>query len=525
MRLLSARAASAAVAAALVLSGCSLVPGADGADGDAGENGAPAREASTPPGDVAVPPSGAEGLERFYAQRLQWSRCGSAQCTDLEVPLDHADPDGQTLAVKVLRVPASRPRDRIGSLVVNPGGPGASGMEYARAADYIVGTEVRRRFDVVGFDPRGVGRSAPIDCVGDRELDALIGMDPTPDDDAEVQEFTAAAKRLATSCGANAGPLLAHVSTEDAARDMDILRAALGESRLHYLGKSYGTFLGATYAELFPSRVGRFVLDGVVAPDLTSAEVALGQAKGFERATRAYVEDCVSRRGCPLGEDADRGMEALRELLRGLDSDPVPVSDPHVERLTEGWATYGVAQAMYAQEAWPVLTDALRQVVERGDGTALMGLANEYADRSPEGRYRGNIMEAIYAVNCLDSPESADADVYERQAEAFAREAPTWGPLLAWGSMPCGFWPVESDREPAPVSARGSGPIVVVGTTRDPATPYEWSVRLQEQLANSVLVTYDGDGHTAYRRGSRCVDKAVDAYYVKGAVPRDGLRC
>jgi pimeloyl-ACP methyl ester carboxylesterase len=518
MRIRDLRGAAAAGAAAvLALSGCALLPRSPGDE----PSGGPSSAASTP----ATPPAGAAALETFYGQRLTWSRCSGGECADLRVPLSYADPERSSIAIKVLRVPASRKGKRLGSLVVNPGGPGGSGVDYARAADYIVGKPVRQRYDIVGFDPRGVGRSAPIDCVGDRELDALLGMDPTPDDEGEQRSFAAGAKSFAESCGANAGPLLAHVSTVDAAKDMDILRAALGEERLHFLGKSYGTFLGATYADLFPSLVGRFVLDGVVAPDLTSAQIALGQAKGFETATRAYVQDCVSEGGCPLGTSVDGAMEALRGVLRGLDGRPARVSDPHVKALTEGWATYGVAQAMYDEGAWGILTDALRELRSTGDGSALMALANQYADRSPDGRYESNIMEVIYAVNCLDSPESADVASYERQAAEFAREAPTWGPLLAWSSMPCGFWPVEGNRKPAPVAAEGSGPIVVVGTTRDPATPYEWSVRLHEQLANSVLVTYEGDGHTAYRRSNDCVDKAIDAYYVKGTVPRDGLRC
>ena len=247
-----------ATVAALVLSGCSVIDDIRGSG--------PAPSISVTP---QSPPPGSEALSRFYSQRLDWTDCEGAQCATLEVPVDYDNPQGDTLELALVKVPARKESKRLGSLVVNPGGPGGSGVDYARAADFIVGKGVRDAYDVVGFDPRGVGRSAPIDCVTDAELDAFLGSDPTPDDAAEEQAFADTARGFAQSCGATAGPLLAHVSTQDAARDMDVLRATLGEQKLTYLGKSYGTFLGTVYAGLFPESVGRMVLDGVVAPDLT----------------------------------------------------------------------------------------------------------------------------------------------------------------------------------------------------------------------------------------------------------------
>ncbi|HEY7718395.1 MAG TPA: alpha/beta hydrolase [Pedococcus sp.] len=507
----------AAVAAlvAVGLAGCTLVGG-----------GPEVQQGPSATAAAKTPPPGSEALARYYAQELKWSRCGGsgAQCADLTVPLDYADPDGETIAVKVLKVPATRKNSRLGAVVVNPGGPGGSGVDYAQSADFIVGQPVRQRFDVVGFDPRGVGRSAPIDCLEDRELDRFLGSDPTPDDAAEVQQFAASAKAFGQACRDNAGPLLGHVSTVDAAKDMDILRAALGEPKLNYLGKSYGTYLGATYADLFPSLVGQFVLDGVVAPDLTSEQVNLGQAEGFELATRTWAKDCIEE-GCPLGDTVDEVMAGMRAFLKDLDASPIPSGDRNAPQLTEGWASLGIAAAMYDQGAWGILTDALRDATRDGDGTALMELANSYAERTGDGRYTGNIMEVIYAVNCLDKPDSPQVATYEKQATEFAASAPTWGPFLAWSSMPCGFWPIEATNEPKRISAEGSGPIVVVGTTRDPATPYQWSERLADQLAKGVLISYDGDGHTAYTRSNECVDDAIDAYYVRKTVPKDGLTC
>ena len=507
-------AVAGALAVVTALAGCSLVDGIGGSG--------PRPSVSVTP---QSPPPGSEALARFYAQQLGWSDCSGAECATLTVPVDYAAPDGATIDLAVLKVPAKRAAKRIGSLVVNPGGPGGSGVDYARAADVIVGPGVRDAYDVVGFDPRGVGRSAPIDCVTDRQLDSFLGSDPTPDDAAEEKTFAAGSAAFARSCAENAGPLLAHVSTEDAARDMDILRAALGEEKLTYLGKSYGTYLGATYADLFPEHVGRFVLDGVVAPDLTAEEINLGQAKGFELATRQWATFCAKQAGCPLGTSTDEVMAGLRAFLASVDANPLPrTGDDAVPTLTEGWASLGIAAAMYDQGSWQILVDAMTDAVA-GDGTALMQLADQYADRNPGGTYSGNIMEAIYAVNCLDKPESSSIPEHERQAAAAEKEAPTWGRYLMWSSLPCGYWPVRPTGTPHEVHAPGADPIVVIGTTRDPATPYEWAVRLDDQLDSSALITYVGDGHTAYTRSNACVDDAVDAYYLDGTLPPDGLRC
>ncbi len=507
-----AASAAGVLALSLALSGC------------VGSGGSEQARTLSPAQKTAAqaPPTGQPSLAKFYQQELVWSDCGDNQCAKLTVPIDYAHPEGATVRLSVLRVPTTKPSRRLGSLVVNPGGPGGSGVFYAAGADFP--DRIRAAYDIVGFDPRGVGTSAPVKCLTDRELDRFLGGDPTPDTAVEEQQLAAAAKVFADKCKVNGGRLLGHVSTIEAARDMDVLRAALGDTRLNYLGKSYGTFLGATYADLFPKKVGRFVLDGVIAPDLTSSQVNEGQAVGFETATRAYVKACIAAGDCPLGGSVDAGMATLRGFLKQLDAKPLPLADPYVSKLTEGWASLGIAGPMYDPQQWPDLTSALREAFA-GKGEALMRLSDNYAERTSGGAYLGNLMQVIYAVNCLDRADSKDLTHYQAEARSLTATAPTWGPFLAWSTVPCGYWPVAANNAPKKITAAGSAPIVVVGTTRDPATPYKWAQRLAAELQNGHLITYDGDGHTAYMRSNSCVDDAVDAYLLRGVLPPPGLRC
>jgi pimeloyl-ACP methyl ester carboxylesterase len=502
-----------ALAVALTSAGCVVVP-----------NGPRQPKTPSPAEKTAarVLPPEQKSLAKFYKQDLAWSPCGPDLCAKLTVPIDYSHPESGTIRLSVLNVPSTDPAERIGSLVVNPGGPGGSGVAYAAGATFT--KAVRTAYDIIGFDPRGVATSEPVRCLNDRELDRFLGGEPTPDTKAEEQSLADTAKAFAQKCKANGGALLAHVSTIEAARDMDVLRAALGEKKLSYLGKSYGTFLGATYAGLFPTKVGRFVLDGAIDPSLTSSQVNQGQAVGFETATRAYVRHCVDEGHCPLGTSVDSGMARLRAFLKQMDASPLRISDPYVKSLTEGWASLGVAGPMYDPQRWTDLTEALRLALA-GRGDALMQLATDYVERTSSGAYVGNLMQVIFAVNCLDRADTKVLTHYESEARSLAVQAPTWGPFLAWSTVPCGYWPVPANNAPKKITAAGSGPIVVVGTTRDPATPYAWAQGLASQLQNGHLVTYDGDGHTAYMRSNACVDGALDDYLVKGDAPPPGLRC
>ncbi len=466
------------------------------------------------------PPAGTEGLERFYEQQLEWSDCPEGECSWLTVPLDWSAPEGKTLEIAVNRVPAKG--EAAASLVVNPGGPGGSGVDYAAAADQIVGTSVRRHFDVVGFDPRGVQRSEPIDCVDDAGLDAWMAADPSPDDAAERAAAVEDARAFGRACQETTGELIEHVSTTDVAKDLDVLRSALDDDKLTYLGKSYGTTIGATYAELFPDRVGRMVLDGVFPPDLTGTEAAIGQAKGFDTATRAWAADCVAN-DCPLGATEDEVIAGVKATLEDLDRNPIPGSGGL--ELTEGWASVGIAQAMYDQGLWQMLTDAL-VAVEGGDGGGLTDLGMMYAGRDASGSYTSNIMEVLPSVGCLDDGSDHDPQKWQQVAEEIEAEAPIWGSFLGWESLVCATWPVEPVADIGPIEAKGADPVLIVGTTRDPATPYEWAVRLHEQMDGSGLVTHEGDGHTAYMRQNDCVDKAVEKYWFTGELPEGGeLTC
>jgi pimeloyl-ACP methyl ester carboxylesterase len=467
-----------------------------------------------------APPSAA--LAPYYSQTLQWSDCRDGdRCARLTVPLDYRHPRGRTIRIAVLEVPAAG--SRIGSLVVNPGGPGAPGTSYAAAGGQYFGEPLLDHFDIVGFDPRGTGDSAPVDCLSDSELDQYLSSDPEPETPAEVRTFRGWQQRLASGCVRESGELASHVSTVEAARDMDILRAALGEPTMTYFGASYGTELGATYAQLFPRRVGRFVLDGAVDPSLGPRASALQQTAGFQRALDAYAESCVtSSVGCFLGNDVGAVEHTISSILDRIAQKPLPTSDGR--ELAVGDAYYGIATTLYDRGYWILLSSSLRAALG-GDGTQLMRLADAYASRNPDGTFQNNMLEAFYDISCLDDPHGIAYSKVPSQIPAFEKASPVFGRINAWALTSCDGFTPRSDQPVPVIHAAGAAPIVVIGTTRDPATPYQWAVALARQLDSGVLVTRDGDGHTGYHRGNACVDHAVESYLVSGVAPRDGLSC
>nr|WP_237742757.1 alpha/beta hydrolase [Actinopolymorpha alba] len=522
-----------ALVAVVVLSSCGLAPRAVDAAGRLSVDGTPGPTTSGRSSDqqqlqsrpAPIPSDVSPDLQRFYNQRLQWEKCqvgGSFECATLQVPLDYANPGGKVIELAVLRVRAKDQSRRLGSLVLNPGGPGGSGVEYAAAAPWVVSRAVLDRYDVVGFDPRGVGQSSPVKCVTNAQMDHYLSIDGSPDTARERQDLLQTARQFAQGCESRSGELLPHVSTIDAAKDMDVLRSALGDKELTYLGKSYGTFLGATYAELFPKRAGRLVLDGALDPTLSARELGLEQAKGFEVALRAFIEDCVRRSDCPLGGSVSQAYKSLDGFLAKTDTTPLATGQPR--KLTQALAVTGIIMPLYVKEYWPRLRTALRMALN-GDGSRLLSLADEYAERGPDGKYRSNSGEAILAVNCLDRPDITSVKQAMAEEPAFRAASPRFGPFILWGSLTCAEWPVKPTGRPGAIHATGAKPILVVGTTRDPATPYEWAVRLAKQLDSGVLLTREGDGHTAYMSGNHCIDQAVDRFLIEGKPPKNGTKC
>jgi pimeloyl-ACP methyl ester carboxylesterase len=509
----SAKPLAVAAAGALV---AAMLTGCGGSGGNSSPGATSPRTVPAPGATTAPTPA----LARFYGQKLSWTTCHSKdQCSWLTVPLDYQHPAGATIKLALLRVPAGDSSHRVGSLVVNPGGPGASGVDYAAQASQAFRAPLREHFDIVGFDPRGVGRSDPVDCLTDDQLDHYVAEDPAPQTRAEKQTVIDWNKKMAAGCATS--PVGAHISTVEAARDMDVLRAALGESTLDYFGASYGTKLGTTYADLYPQRVGRFVLDGAVDPTLHNVDLDLQQAAGFETALRSYVQDCVSSAPCFLGSTVDAGLARIKSFLAQVAQHPLPTNGSR--QLESGNAFYGIVLPLYVRSYWHYLTEGLKQAFA-GDGSLLLALSDAYTSRSDRG-YTDNSMEAEYDIGCLDDRSGLRPSQVAAALPRFERASPTLGDAFAWGATSCASFTAHASEPAPPIGAPGANPIVVIGTTRDPATPLRWAQHLASLLKSGVLVTRNGDGHTGYNAGNTCVDNAVEGYLVAGTVPKNGLSC
>ncbi|KOV68409.1 alpha/beta hydrolase [Streptomyces sp. MMG1121] len=511
--------ASLLAAAALLVSACS--PGSSTTSaGDTAEAALAALPQATP-----------SALSSYYTQKLRWRSCGvpGFQCATMKAPLDYDNPGSGDVRLAVARKKATGKGKPIGSLLVNPGGPGGSAVEYLQSyAGVGYPSDVRARYDMVAMDPRGVARSEPVECLDGRQMDAYTQTDMTPDDQHEQNALVTADKKFDESCGAHSARLLRHVSTVEAARDMDILRAVLGDQKLNYVGASYGTFLGATYAGLFPDRAGRMVLDGAMDPSIIARELNLDQTAGFETAFQAFAKDCVKHPDCPLGGKGTTPAQVgdhLKAFFQKLDAHPIPAGDADGRKLGEALATTGVIASMYDQAEWEQLREALNSAMKENDGAGLLALSDSYYERDAGGHY-SNLMMANAAVNCLDLPPAFTGPDQVRQAlPTFEKASPVFGAPLAWAALNCTYWPVKATGTSHRIKAKGAAPIVVVGTTRDPATPYRWAQSLSRQLSSARLLTYVGDGHTAYGRGSACIDTAINTYLIHGTPPTAGKRC
>jgi pimeloyl-ACP methyl ester carboxylesterase len=468
-------------------------------------------------------------LAEYEQQKLDWSSCYEYfDCAELRVPIDYQDLSVGTFRISVLRAAARDQDNRLGSIVVNPGGPGGSGVDYAYNADYIFSPDITDVYDVVGFDPRGVAMSEPISCFTPKELDENMASDSKPDNDAEIAATLEESERFAEKCSENT-EYLEHFTTIETARDMDILRAALGEKKLNYVGKSYGTYLGTLYADIFPKNVGRFVLDGAVDPNIPMKEQNLAQAIGFDKALAAFVKDCATQSDCPFTGTPAQAQATIIATLQAAATAPLPQKNPaedDTRLITESIIVIGMASSLYDDvDGWPKLRQAFTESA-LNFGDTFLQLADEYSGRNPDGTYRSNDFDSGAVIDCLDWKDRRTVDQYKADAQEFATKAPVFGPYIAFSGVHCQFFPQPStQRAPDTLTQIKTAPIIVIGTIRDPATPYSWSVSLAKIFTGSSLISLNADGHTGHGRGSACVDSAVDEYLLTGTLPSANLSC
>jgi pimeloyl-ACP methyl ester carboxylesterase len=450
---------------------------------------------------------------------VAWSDCGGGfQCATLQVPLDYSNAQGRQISVALIRKQVTDPSRRLGSVLMNPGGPGGSGIRFLRDAAYLF-KDLNTRFDLVSWDPRGVGASTPVTCLSGPQLDAFLALDSVLDDPDELDTYIQANRDFALGCRRNSGDLLPFMDSESTARDMDRIRAAIGEDRLTYLGFSYGTFIGQWYAHLFPTRVRALALDGVVDSKATGRDAALAQVGGFEKNLEAFLADCRSRSTCLYGRSGDPGQKLVAEMAR-LDTTPLQVGS---RQLTRSLAMMAVLATMYDQLRWDNLDKALA-ALDTGDGSKMLAIADHWNERSPDGTYSNFVNGAFAATACIESPpaptEIGPSDPYE---PALLQASPFFGPWQEWEGVYCAFWP-ELPRAYRPLTIVGAPPILLIGATDDPATPYQWAKSVNEQIPHSVLLTRVGNGHTSYGFSS-CIDAAENAYLTNLALPAPGMVC
>lgn len=483
-------------------------------------------------------------VQAFYDQGIMWGKCAPGtfdsyrgvdssdpseyQCAFLKAPLDWDNPDGDQISL-ALAIHRSGKKDAP-ALFVNPGGPGGavvSALPYY--AGQGIGEAVVNAYDIVALDPRGVGDSTPVFCMTDAEKDKYNAGSETEGTDADspqsaIAEVQEDSREFAQGCRDHSGAIFEHIDTVSAARDFDMVRSILGQDKLNLLGYSYGTFLGATYAGLYPAQVGRFVLDGALDPSLSVDEVSSMQMRGLDASLQQWITDCATQASCPMGRTKDEGIANVRSFLESLEASPLPTNDPD-RPLTEGLAVTAMIGAMYNTQWWPELTNAYADATRRNDGTAMLEIADLMNSRNPDGTYADNSTDAINAINNLDyKPAGTDAEWIAR-ADALKSELSILDRYVGYPSAGLSAWPTEH-AERAPIHATGAAPILVIGTTHDPATPYPMAEALASQLDSGVLITVEGWNHTAYRRGAnQCVVRAVEDYLVKGTVPTDGLTC
>ena len=464
----------------------------------------------------------------YLSQKVSWASCGTdLYCGKVLVPMDWSNLKSESISIAVIyhRASVAKP---LGSVIFNPGGPGASGWDFVKDSLSSVGTnKLRQNYNFVGFDPRGVQHSSPaVSCYSSAQLDDLIYGD-TGYPLGSAKDLAATRKAMANfaaACAKKTGPALGYIDTISAAKDLDVIRAVMGDAKLNYLGYSYGTLLGATYASLFPTKVGRMVLDGAVDPTVSNDDQSVIQLKGFDSAFNDYLTDCLGSSNCPFTGTLTQARAKVATFLRTLETTSIPSTDNNREVNVWG-ANAGINMALYSNSYWPVLSQAFAQAF-KGDGTLLLRLADLYNDRNSDGTYNSNSTEAFLSIGCLDGASSSKMSDMVAQNKRISAASSVFGRYWQWGGLSCASWKYKPVKPLKSYAAKGSPTIVVVGTTGDPATPYSQAVSLAHKvLSNGYLVTWKGEGHTAYGRSNSCVNDAIDGFFINGTLAKTEPTC
>ncbi|MDO5729232.1 MAG: alpha/beta hydrolase [Actinomycetaceae bacterium] len=491
---------------------------------------------ATPVPEVSIP-APTETLQTAYDQRVEWTNCAednavveqtdgaaiskSYTCGTVSVPLDYNNPEGPTIDLKLVRYSTGTGKE---PLVINPGGPGGGAINgLPSMVENLFPTELMQHYDIVAPDPRGVGLSTPVRCLSDEEIDEMRAGSADVETIAGIQTMAA---DFGAKCLENSPDMAQHSDSLSAAHDLDIIRAALAQEKLNYLGFSYGTFLGALYADEFPESVGRFVLDGAMDPAATIDDVSRAQAGGFEASLGHWIEtEQNSNPNFPLRGDVDSAKANLKEWLDSLASNPLPTSDPD-RPLTKSLALSAILAGMYSTQSYEYVSFGLGQAIYDRDGSILLQIADLYADREPDGTYSTNSNDAFNVINLLDYTASGTEAEWQQEADSLKAEFPTVGSEFGLASAMASAWPITAKDTRRTVTGSGAAPILVVGTTHDPATPYQWAEALASQLESATLLTWEGWSHCAYtKQGSSCIQAAVNKFLISGELPEEGTIC
>ena len=507
---------AAGFAVAALLGGCGL-----------GQSDQPSRQERLEQKQSAPDPQ----LQKFYDQRVKWAKCDRSVTTDkelecgkVEVPLDYANPAGRTLQLQMARKKADSSRPQ-GSLFTNPGGPGQSGVEsLSGLVNGAIGRPVQKVYDVVSFDPRGVAASAPIRCSTDGQKDQWRSQDPTGDPEKDKQQAKEQSAQFGKQCLDKDADLVRHMDTLSAAKDLDVMRAAVGDKKLNYVGYSYGTLLGSTYLGEFPKQAGRMVLDGVVDPKADMADLSLGQAEHFEKSLAKFADECGDYANCPLKSKNAKGrLKEIDSFLKSLRGNPLRTAQAD-RPLTQSLAVEGTVAPLYNYESWPTLVDALDRAIRLHDGTQLQYLADFYASRHSDGKYADNSFDAMSVINQLDYPIVGDPQQWDHQAKKLDQVAPIIGATFKYGPYAAQASPIKPAGNPEP-TFEGVPKVVLIGNKNDPATPYKFAQSLHKQIPGSSLITLDSWNHCGYTGISKCVSKAVEGYLIEGEQPKTEVSC